>query len=138
MRGKPLQVKQWLRPRYRHVLLLADLRKSETLPLQSITPFIDKFQSILHVYPLMSLWGENEPASQFLDQVSQLDPDRTNVLMFARSRKRVGNVLNFLESTPIDLIAMTHDVRIALSGPLMRDILSRLLHATESPILLIR
>jgi nucleotide-binding universal stress UspA family protein len=48
------------------------------------------------------------------------------------------NLLNFVEKTDIDLIVMAASTRAKFSNRLVNDILVKLLHVTDSPVLLLR
>jgi nucleotide-binding universal stress UspA family protein len=70
--------------------------------------------------------------------VAEINPAQTNVLLFAKPVKRMRNLLNFVEKTDIDLIVMAASTRAKFSNRLVNDILVKLLHVTDSPVLLLR
>lgn len=137
MRGRPLKEKDWKRPRYKHILLLVELTGRGGVPLLRLLPWVQTFNSMLHIFPLLP----DERAAgdaETLREVSKLEPARTNVLLFANPAKRMKNLVNFVEHTPIDLIAMAPQTRSKFSNRFVDDLLVRLLKVTESPVLLLR
>ena len=73
-----------------------------------------------------------------LREVAHLNAAQTNVLLFADPAKRVRNLLDFVEKTPIDLIVMAPGTREKFSNRLLNDVLVKLLRVTDSPVLLLR
>lgn len=138
MRGRSIKEKDWKRPRFKHILLLVELSPHGATPLVKILPLVQKFNSMLHIFPLLHSQKVRPGEEASLHEVSKLDSSHTNVLLFADPEKRTRNLLNFVNKTPIDLIAMTPRTRAEFSTPLFSDILVRLLKVTESPVLLLR
>ena len=137
LRGRPIKQKDWKRPGFKHILLLIELSNTGALPLIQLLPWVQTFNSMLHIFPLMPD-TEMSPQDNALTEVSKLEPTRTNVLLFADPKKRMKNLVSFVEHTPIDLIAMAPQTRAHFSNRFVDDLLVRLLKVTESPILLLR
>ena len=138
LRGRPSKEKDWKRPRFRHVLLLAELSPHGISPVAKLMPWIERFNSMLHIFPLTSSNFKETGEQSALRELCQLDAVRTNVLLFSKPQNRIQNLLNFISETPIDLIVMTPRTRAAFSNRLITDIFVRLLRVTPSPILLLR
>jgi nucleotide-binding universal stress UspA family protein len=138
MRGRSVKEKDWKRPRFKHILLLVDLSPRGSTLLIKVLPWVQTFNSMLHIFPLEHRPGEIVDDASPLREVSKLEPTRTNVLLFANPTKRTKNLMSFVESTPIDLIVMAPQTRTEFSNRFIDDILVRLLKVTESPILLLR
>ncbi len=138
LRGQPMKEKDWKRPRFRHVLLLAELNPHGISPVTKLMPWIERFNSMLHIFPLHSSNFKETGEQSTLREICQLDAVRTNVLLFTKPHNRIENLLNFIGETPIDLIVMTPRTRAAFSNRLVSDIFVRLLRVTASPILLLR
>ena len=138
LRGRPSKEKDWKRPRFRHVLLLAELNPHGISPVAKLMPWIERFNSMLHIFPLTSSNFKETGEQSALRELCQLDAVRTNVLLFSKPQNRIQNLLNFISETPIDLIVMTPRTRAAFSNRLITDIFVRLLRVTPSPILLLR
>ena len=138
MRGRPIKEKDWKRPRYKHILLLVELSPNGAMPLIKLLPWVQTFNSMLHIFPLMEGSHAPDAGDGTLTEVSKLEPTRTNVLLFADPKKRMKNLISFVEHTPIDLIAMAPQTRAHLSNRFIDELLVRLLKVTESPILLLR
>ena len=138
MRGRPVKDKDWKRPRFRHILLLTELTSRDSPPLGKVLPWVQRFNSMLHIFPMLS--GKNAESGEqaALRELCQLETVRTNVLLFSRPENRMRNLLNFVNETPIDLIVMTARTRAKFSNRLISDIFVRLLRVTETPILLLR
>jgi nucleotide-binding universal stress UspA family protein len=138
MRGRPVKDKDWKRPRFRHILLLTELAPGDSSPLAKVLPWVQRFNSMLHIFPMLS--GEDAESGEqtALRELCQLDAVRTNVLLFSKPENRMNNLLNFVGETPIDLIVMTPRTRARFSNRLISDIFVRLLRVTDSPILLLR
>jgi nucleotide-binding universal stress UspA family protein len=138
IRGRPVKDKDWKRPRFKHVLLLTELGPGGAEPFLKVLPWVHKFNSMLHVFPLMTGRLRSSAEANPLREVARIHAARTNVLLFAQPDKRMRNLLNFVQKTPIDLIAMTSNTRSKFSNRLLNDILVKLLRATDSPVLLLR
>ena len=138
LRGQPTKEKDWKRPRFRHVLLLAEMNPHGISPVTKLMPWIERFNSMLHIFPLHSSKLKETGEQSTLREICQLDAARTNVLLFNKPHNRIENLLNFIGETPIDLIVMTPRTRAAFSNRLVSDIFVRLLRVTASPILLLR
>jgi nucleotide-binding universal stress UspA family protein len=138
VRGRPIKEKDWKRPRFKHILLLVELSPHGAAPLVKVLPWVQTFNSMLHIFPLLHSQRVILSDDSSLREVSKLDSAHTNVLLFADPDKRVRNLMNFVGKTPIDLIVMTPHARAQLSTPLVSDVLVRLLKVTESPVLVLR
>jgi nucleotide-binding universal stress UspA family protein len=93
---------------------------------------------MLHIFPLVTGRAKPSPSENPLREVAEINPAQTNVLLFAKPDKRMRNLLNFVEKTDIDLIVMAASTRAKFSNRLVNDILVKLLHVTDSPVLLLR
>ena len=138
MRGRPVKDKDWKRPRFKHILMLADMGPDGAEPFLKVLPWVHKFNSMLHIFPLMKGRAKTSAAENPLREVARINPTQTNVLLFANPDKRMRNLLNFVEKTPIDLIVMAASTRARFSNRLLNDILVKLLQVTDSPVLLLR
>lgn len=138
LRGRAVKDKDWKRPRFKHILLLTELGPDSSEPLLKILPWAHKFNSMLHIFPLVSGRAKPSQESSLLCDVARLDAAKTNVLLFADPAKRMRNLLSFVEKTPIDLIVMAPRTRAKFSNRLLNDILVKLLRVTDSPVLLLR
>jgi hypothetical protein len=130
--------KDWKRPRFKHILLLTELGPDSSEPLLKILPWAHKFNSMLHIFPLVSGRAKASTENGLLRDVAGLDATKTNVLLFADPAKRMRNLLSFVEKTPIDLIVLAPRTRAKFSNRLLNDILVKLLRVTDSPVLLLR
>jgi nucleotide-binding universal stress UspA family protein len=138
MRGRAVKEKDWKRPRFKHILLLMELNPAGSQPLLKVLPWVQKFNSLLHIFPLVNSAKVAEQEVGALQHAADLGAAHTNVLLFARPENRVQNLIDFVGDTPIDLIAMAPRTRGEFSNRLVSDILVKLLKVTESPILLLR
>ena len=138
VRGRPVKDKEWKRPRFKHILMLTEIGPAGAEPFVKVLPWVYKFNSMLHIFPLMTGRLRSSAEDNPLREVAQINAAQTNVLLFAQPDKRMRNLLNFVEKTPIDLIAMTASTRAKFSNRLLNDILVKLLRVTDSPILLLR
>jgi nucleotide-binding universal stress UspA family protein len=138
VRGRPLKDKDWKRPRFKHILMLADIGPTGAEPFLKVLPWVHKFNSMLHIFPLVTGRAKASPAENPLREVAEINPAHTNILLFAKPDKRMRNLLNFVEKTDIDLIVMAASTRAKFSNRLVNDILVKLLQVTDSPVLLLR
>lgn len=136
VRGRPLTEEQWTRPRFRHLLLLTELTPKGEVPLAKVMPWVQRFNSMLHIFPLGDFSEKGEYSA--LRDLCHQDDVRTNVLLFARPGKRMENLLKFIHETPVDLLVMTQRVRSKFSNRLISDVFVRLLSVTDVPVLLLR
>jgi len=137
LRGHPVKPKDWKRPHFRHILLLTELGDTSGAALQNVLPWVQRFNSILHVFPLQKDGKPTTAESNTLRDLCQTNPS-TNVLHFAKPEKRVENLLSFVHETPIELIAMTPRTRMEFSNRLISDVFVRLMRAADCPILVLR
>lgn len=138
MRGRSIKEKDWKRPRYKHILLLVELGPQGAEPLLRILPLVHTFNSMLHIFPLLSKRTQEPSEDNPLREVAQLNSSQTNVLLFADPTRRMRNLLDFVRKNPIDLIAMAPRTRAQFSKWIVSDILVKLLGVTDSPVLLLR
>lgn len=138
IRGRPIKDKDWKRPRFKHVLSLTELGSAGAETFLKVLPLVHKFNSMLHVFPLVTSRTGKSPEDNPLREVAKINPAQTNILLFARPDKRLQNLLNFVKKTPIDLIVMAPSTRARFSNRLVNDVLVKLLRATDSPVLLLR
>lgn len=136
VRGRPLKEEEWTRPRFRHLLLLTRLTPKGEVPLTDVMPWVQRFNSMLHIFPLGNKAGDGD--NDALRDLCHQDEMRTNVLLFAKPGNRMQNLLNFIGDTPVDLIVMSQRVRSKFSNRLFSDVFVRLLRATDVPVLLSR
>jgi nucleotide-binding universal stress UspA family protein len=136
VRGRAEKEDDWKRPRFRHLLLLTEVTATGTVPLNKVMPWVRRFNSMLHIFPLGDLKHDTEQST--LRDLCQQDEVRTNVLLFAKPGNRTENLLKFIAETPVDLIVMTPRTRAKFSNRLLSDIFVRLLRATDVPVLLLR
>jgi nucleotide-binding universal stress UspA family protein len=138
MRGRPIREKDWKRPRLHHVLLLTELDDHGERALEKITPWVLKFDSLLHLFPLLKNHPAGPVEETVLTRVNQVGPPRTNVLMFADPDNRVHNLFDVIAHKPIDLVVMTPWTRSEFSLRWINDVLVRLLRDARCPILVVR
>jgi nucleotide-binding universal stress UspA family protein len=138
LRGKPLKEKDWKRPAFRHIALLTHLGPQQQVLMDGIAPWVKRFHSILHVFPLQNGRRAGSGEKDALRELCQIQDIRTNVLLFADPKNRMQNLLTFVEETPVDLIVMTPRTRSEFSNRLISDIFVRLLRLAKCPILLLR
>jgi nucleotide-binding universal stress UspA family protein len=138
MRGRPVGEREWKRPRFKHILLLAELTSLSSGALPKVLPLVRKFDSMLHVLPLhhgrLFHSIDELPSST----VERLNAPQTNVLLFAETSRPMRNLLHFVKQTSIDLIVMSRLARARFSTPLFNDVLVKLLQVTDIPILVLR
>jgi len=125
-----------MRPQFRHLLLLTELTSTGSVPLTKVMPWVQRFNSMLHVFPLGDMRKHAEQAS--IRELCHHDEVRANVVVFAKPTKRTENLLHFIADTPVDLILMTPRTRARFSNRLISDVFVRLLRATDVPVLLLR
>jgi len=138
VRGRPVKDKDWKRPRFKHILSLTELGPDVAQRFSKLLPLVHKFNSMLHVFPLVTGRAKSSRDDNPLREVAHLNAAQTNVLLFADPAKRVRNLLDFVEKTPIDLIVMAPGTREKFSNRLLNDVLVKLLRVTDSPVLLLR
>jgi nucleotide-binding universal stress UspA family protein len=136
VRGRPLKPEQWQRPRVRHMLLLTELNGGTHAALEKVLPWVQRFNAILHVFPLGDLRRSDD--KEALRQLCHADEIRTNVLLFAKRRPDTENLLRFIADTPVNLIIMTPNARKKFTHRLFSDVFVRLLRVTDVPVLLLR
>ena len=136
VRGRDLRQEKWLRPRLQNLLLLTELSPSGTVPLVKVIPWVQRFNAMLHVFPVGNL---DKPADQTtLHNLHEQISANTNILMFKDPGQRTENLRKFIAKTPIDLILMTPRVRARFSNRLFSDIFVKLLSTTDVPVLFLR
>ncbi|HVM60211.1 MAG TPA: universal stress protein [Verrucomicrobiae bacterium] len=138
IRGRKLKEKDWKRPRFKHVLWLAELGAAGAEAFVKVLPLVQKFESVLHVFPLVKGWAHGSMEHNPLREVAKIHPAQTNILLFAKPDKRLRNLLDFVNKTRIDLIVMTPRTRARFSNRLLNDVLVKLLRVTDSPVLMLR
>lgn len=136
VRGRKLKEEEWQRPKFRHLLLLTELASTGKTPLTKVMPWVDRFGSMLHIFPLGDMASEKSQTA--LRDLCHTPDVNTNVLMFDKPSKRTDNLLRFIADTPVDLIIMSPLTREKFSNRLFSDIFVRLLRVTDLPILLLR
>lgn len=136
VRGRDQKEADWKRPRFRHVLLLSELSGDGNVPLAKVMPWVDRFNSLLHIFPIGD--GRSKAEQDTLRQLCQDDQTRANVLLFEKPRNRTENLFRFIADSPVDLIIMTPRTREQFSNRLFNDIFVKLLRVTDVPILLLR
>jgi nucleotide-binding universal stress UspA family protein len=138
LRGRAVPEKEWKRPRYKHILLLADMGPNGSNVLPAIMPWVETFKGLLHIFPLFNGDVQRPEESERLREVYELGAPRSNLLLFSNPTKRAKNLMAFVKDTSMDLIAMTPAARKQFANPLISDVLVKLFDATESPILMLR
>ncbi|MEI6083476.1 MAG: universal stress protein [Verrucomicrobiota bacterium] len=136
VRGRAVKEADWQRPRLRHMLLLTELTKGRTVPLTKVMPWVHRFNSMLHIFPIGDIRGNGEQDT--LRELCYNDEVRTNVLLFEKPRNRTENLLRFIADTPVDMIIMTQRTRASFSSRIFSDVFVRLLRMTDVPVLLLR
>ncbi|MCG3149514.1 MAG: hypothetical protein PCFJNLEI_02977 [Verrucomicrobiae bacterium] len=136
VRGRDLNESEWTRPRLRHMLLLTELTEGRNVPLIKVMPWVHRFNSMLHIFPIGDARGNGEQNA--LRELCHNDEVHTNVLLFEKPRNRTENLLRFIADTPVDLIIMTPRTREKFSSRLFNDVFVRLLRVTDVPVLLLR
>lgn len=137
MRGRSIKQKDWRRPRFKHILLLTELDARGAAPLLKALPFAHAFNSMLHIFPMLLADSNPSPEANPLREIAKINPQQTNVLLFADPTHQRRNLMQFLRRNQVDLIIMPPRARRELSVPFFSDIVDRLLEETESPILLL-
>ena len=136
VRGRDLHPEKWERPRLRNLLFLTELTSDGSNPLAKVMPWVQRFNAMLHVFPIGDL---EKPAEQTaLQDLARQNETSTNILMFKEPRRRTENLRKFIATTPVDLIIMTPRVRVRFSNRLFSDIFVKLLSTTDVPVLLLR
>jgi len=138
LRGQPIKEKEWKRPSFHHVALLTELGGQQEALLQRVIPWVKRFNSVLHIFPLQSGRRTESGQQTALRELCQLQEVNANVLLFSDPKHRMQNLMNFLNDTPIGLIVMTPRTRARFSNRLVSDILVRLLRIAKCPVLLLR
>ena len=134
--GRNTQSEQWNRPHFRNILLLTELTANSTVPLAKVMPWVQRFNAMLHVFPLGDL---DHPAEQkTLRELYNQNSNSTNVLMFKEPKNRTENLMKCIRQEPIDLIVMTPRVRVRFANRLFHDVFVHLLRSTNVPILILR
>ena len=136
VRGCDTPPERWQRPHFRHVLLLTEFTATGAVPLRKVLPWIQRFNAMLHVFPLGDL--DHPTEQQTLRELHEQNAAATNVLMFKEPKNRTENLMQFIQQTPVDLIMMTSRVRARFTNRLFHDVFVHLLRATDVPILLLR
>jgi nucleotide-binding universal stress UspA family protein len=138
LRGHPVKEKDWVRPRFKHILLLTELGARGAAPLLKALPWAHTFNSMLHIFPLLLDDSEPSPDANPLREIAKINPAQTNVLLFANPNRRTRNLMDFVKRTTVDLIIVPPRARRELSTPFFRDIVQELLNETQSPVLVLR
>jgi len=136
VRGRDLKESEWQRPRLRHMLLLTELTEGRNVPLTKVMPWVHRFNSMLHIFPIGDISKNGEQDT--LRELCHNEEVRTNVLLFEKPRNRTENLLRFIADTPVDMIIMTPRTRERFSSRLFNDVFVRLLRVTDVPVLLLR
>lgn len=135
MRGRNIRERDWQRPNFKHILLLVDMEAQTGPAFAKVVPWIQTFDSMLHVFPLQA--GDTNG-----DTLNGVEPkiaaSRAEVLSFPNPSARMRNLLDFLGNSPVDMVAMLAGVRSKFSNRLANDILVRLLRETDCPVLILR
>ncbi len=135
-RGRDIKEDEWQRPRFRHILLLTELNNSGGVALDKVMPWVQRFNSMLHVFPLGDL--EKDTEQDAIRSLCHSSEVRTNVLLFAKPKNRTENLLKFIADTPVDLIVMSPRTRKKFSNRIFNDVFVRLMRMTDVPVLLLR
>jgi len=138
MRGQPIREKDWKRPVFDHVALLTELGTQHEALIQRITPWVKRFRSTLHIFPMQSGRRAETAEQTALRELCQLQDLTANVLLFSEPKNRMQNLLDFVSDTPVQLIVMTPRSRARFSNRLVSDILVRLIRMAKCPVLLLR
>ena len=138
LRGQPVKEKDWKRPVFRHIALLTDLGAQRVALMDRVMPWVKRFNSVLHIFPMQSGHHAESAEQTALRELCQVNEVNTNVLLFSEPKNRMQNLLSFLNDTPVDLIVMTPRTRAQFSNRLVSDILVRLLRMAKCPVLLLR
>ena len=138
LRGRPIKEKDWQRPRFHHIALLTDLGPQRETLIERVIPWVKRFNSILHIFPLQHGRSVRSGEQEALRELCQITKINANVLLFPEPKNRMQNLLTFVEETPVDLIVMTPRTRSEFSNRLVSDIFVRLLRLAKCPVLLLR
>ena len=136
VRGRAVREEDWQRPRFRHFLLLTELTPGGTVPLVKVMPLVQRFNAMLHVFPLGNL--EKTADQDALRTLYQQHGTNADVLMFKEPNNRIENLTKFIASTEVDMILMTPRTRAKFSNRFFKDIFVHLLRTTDVPVLLLR
>jgi nucleotide-binding universal stress UspA family protein len=136
VRGRAVREEDWQRPRFRHLLLLTELTPGDSVPLAKVMPLVQRFNAMLHIFPIGDLKQVAEQAA--LRQLCQQNGTAANVLEFKEPNNRTANLTKFIADTGVDMILMTPRIRAKFSNRLFSDIFVRLLRTTDVPVLLLR
>ena len=135
-RARAVREENWQRPRFRHILLLTELTPGGSVPLAKVMPLVQRFNAMLHVFPIGDLKNTTEQES--LRTIYQQHGTNTDVLMFKNPDNRTANLTKFIANTGVDLIVMTPRTRAKFANRLFNDVFVRLLRTTDVPVLLLR
>lgn len=138
MRGRDIAEKDWQRPRFKHLLLLTEMENNPGEIFESMLPWAQAFDSMVHIFPLHR--GDAPAAGKAaLEQVGEKLPgSRAELLNFPNPKARTRNLLDFVAQSSIDMVAMAAGTRSRFSLRFANDILVRLLKATDCPVLILR
>jgi hypothetical protein len=138
VRGRSVKPENWQRPRFRHILLLTEFTAGGEAAVAKVLPWVQRFESMLHIFPLVSRRPTPAGAGNTLRKLGEIDSVQTNVLLFAKPDSRMRNLFAFMADQPVDLIAMAPQTRATFSPRIISDLFVRLLRGTDKPILLLR
>ena len=135
-RARAIHEANWQRPRFRHLLLLTELTPGGSVPLAKVMPWVQRFNAMLHIFPLGDLEKPTEQAT--LRNLYQQHGSNANVLMFKEPNNRTENLTKFIADTAVDMILMSPRTRAKFSNRLFNDIFVHLIRTTDVPVLLLR
>jgi len=138
LRGQPIKEKDWKRPVFRHIALLTELGPQREALIERVIPWVNRFNSILHIFPMESGRHTESGEQTALRELCQLQDINANVLLFSDPKNRMQNLINFVNETSVDLIVITPRTRARFSNFLVSDIFVRLMRMAKCPVLLVR
>lgn len=138
LRGQPIKEKEWKRPTFRNLLLLTDLSTQAEAVIERIVPFLQRFNSLLHLFPIQRGFRPHNAEQTELQAFCHRRGIQTNFLAFPEPTQRMQNLLQFLDQQPVGLVVMTPRMRARFSNRFVSDVLVQLLRKAKCPVLLLR
>jgi nucleotide-binding universal stress UspA family protein len=136
--GRKIKMEEWQRPRYRRVTMLADLTDRTDKVVRRLRPIIEKFNSEVFVYPVTD--DRCEPAGDLTGFQAILDKldGGAQLLTFPDATARMANLIGHLKNSQVDLLAMTPEMRVRFTNPLVSDVLARATREAGCSVLIAR
>jgi hypothetical protein len=103
-----------------------------------LRPIIEKFNSEVFVYPVTD--DRCEPAGDLTGFQAILDKldGGAQLLTFPDATARMANLIGHLKNSQVDLLAMTPEMRVRFTNPLVSDVLARATREAGCSVLIAR